>query len=379
MIKVAVIPEFFVWGGGFDFLRHIINGLLAAAQKHPIEITVAVKRALQGSQEYKQFQDYIEHTGLVNNAQCYYESHTNDLAQVLAEHNVDIVLPVNSDLGRDFPIPWVGYIPDFQHKYLYENFTEHECFARETAFAARLRDTKTLLVNSEAVRQDILKFYPWINKQRVFSLPYSPHPMPEWLASNDSVRQQYDVGERYYMVCNQFWVHKDHPTAFKAFAILDDKDVELVCTGSVSDYRRPNYANEINTLLNELNIQHRVKLLGHISKHDQISLMKESLAVIQPTLFEGGPGGGAVYDAVSLGVPVILSNIRVNQEVSAEQLDFFEAGNPESLHAAMTQRLHRSDRPSRNELLEKGHKNQLLLGEKLYQIITQTLNAYQSH
>ena len=377
MIKVAVIPEFFVWGGGFDFLRHIINGLLAGAQKHPMEITVAVKQSLQGSQEYKQFQDYIEHTGLVNNAQCYYESHTKDLARVLAEHKVDIVLPVNSDLGRDFPIPWVGYIPDFQHKYLYENFTEHECFARETAFAARLRDSKTLLVNSEAVRQDILKFYPWINHQRVFSLPYSPHPMPEWLAANDSVRQHYDVGERYYMVCNQFWVHKDHPTAFRAFAALDDKDVELVCTGSISDYRRPDYANEITALLDALNIKHRVKLLGHISKHDQISLMKESLAVIQPTLFEGGPGGGAVYDAVSLGVPVILSNIKVNQEVSAAQLDFFDAGNSESLHAAMTKRLHRADRPSRNELLEKGQKNQLLLGEKLYQIITQTLNAYQ--
>ena len=51
--------------------------------------------------------------------------------------------------------------------------------------------------------------------------------------------------------------------------------------------------------------------------------MGKSKALIQPTLFEGGPGGGSVYDAISLDVPIILSNIEVNQEVKYNKTLFF--------------------------------------------------------
>lgn len=45
-------------------------------------------------------------------------------------------------------------------------------------------------------------------------------------------------------------------------------------------------------LAKKLGIESKIKILGHIPKLEQIELIKNCIAVIQPTLFEGGPGGG---------------------------------------------------------------------------------------
>lgn len=378
-LRVALLPEHFNWGGGFDFLRHIVNGLSSVSVQYQLEVSIAVQRGLAESESYLQFRDYLSQSRCLSLTTFVYQSVQTDLALLLSQHQIDIVLPVNADLGANFPLPWVSYIPDFQHKYLFHHFTEHECFARETAFAARLRDCKTMLVNSDAVKADILQFYPWVNAERIFSLPYSPHPLPEWLALDPAQAQaQYSVGSRYFMLCNQFWLHKDHRTAFIAFAALAQPDLQLVCTGAMDDYRRPGYFNELLQLAEKLGIRTQLVLLGHIPKRDQIALLSGALALIQPTQFEGGPGGGAVYDAVSVGVPVVLSDIKVNQEVVAEDLSFFKAGDAAELTTALQAWLNPKPRPAVDTLLRRGNTNQQRLGEKLYTIIQQTLERYTS-
>jgi glycosyltransferase involved in cell wall biosynthesis len=87
--------------------------------------------------------------------------------------------------------------------------------------------------------------------------------------------------------------------------------------------------------ISELRLQDHILLLGHIPKLDQIYIMKECIAVIQPTLFEGGPGGGSVYDAVALGVPSIVSDIPVNKEIVDKNVLFFKAGSEQDLYHNM--------------------------------------------
>ena len=40
-----------------------------------------------------------------------------------------------------------------------------------------------------------------------------------------------------------------------------------------------------------LGLEQRVRVLGLVPKRDQIEIMKKACAVLQPTRFEGGPGG----------------------------------------------------------------------------------------
>lgn len=377
MIKVALMPQFFCWPGGLEFLRTLSNGLSMISSTHSLTVCFVLNDEFRKSKLFQMLDDYLSYSNLSKDY-IHYESLQTDFSDVLISNKVDIVLAVNGDLGANFPVPWISYIPDFQHKYLYNYFTEHECFSRETAFAARLRDCKSLVVNANAVKQDLIKFYPWIDKSRIFALPFSPSSLPEWLdIKSDDVVERYNIAGSYFIICNQFWLHKDHATAFKAFAALKDKDIQLICTGTMEDYRNPAYIEELKTLISELGIKTRVHMLGHIPKIDQISLLKGALALIQPTLFEGGPGGGATYDAVAVGTPVILSDIEVNKEISFEFVSFFEAGNEESLTRLMDLRVAgTAEVVDKSKLYQQIIDNQKLLGNKLYQAIQFTLERY---
>jgi glycosyltransferase involved in cell wall biosynthesis len=121
------------------------------------------------------------------------------------------------------------------------------------------------------------------------------------------------------------------------YALGSNQHIHLVCTGELIDYRFPEYANELRQLLKQLGIERQVHLLGYISKQEQVLLMQKAIAVLQPTLFEGGPGGGVVYEALARNKYVVLSDIPVNQEIEDERCVFFEAGNPKDLAQKLVQ------------------------------------------
>ena len=107
-------------------------------------------------------------------------------------------------------------------------------------------------------------------------------------------------------------------------------------------------------------------LVGHISKDDQMALLRGALALLQPTLFEGGPGGGAVYDAVAVGVPALVSDLEVNLEIGAGMCQFFTQRDPASLASLMEKVADSAPpRPTRGELLERAQVAAKKLGEVL--------------
>ena len=58
------------------------------------------------------------------------------------------------------------------------------------------------------------------------------------------------------------------------------------------------------------------KVLGFISREDQLTLMQAAVAVMQPSLFEGW--STVVEDAKSMSVPLVASAISVHQEQFAD-------------------------------------------------------------
>jgi glycosyltransferase involved in cell wall biosynthesis len=103
-------------------------------------------------------------------------------------------------------------------------------------------------------------------------------------------------------------------------------------------------------------------------------LIKSSLGLIQPTLYEGGPGGGAAYNAASLGTPIIASDIPVNLELRATNLSFFQAGSSSSLAEKMdacliSPKTSKSDADIRAE----SRKNLELLSQTLRDLVTSAI------
>jgi glycosyltransferase involved in cell wall biosynthesis len=304
------------------------------------------------------------------------------LIEILKQGGYHAVAPFSASPGQ-FPFPWVGYIPDLQHKHLPEYFSPRERRERDRHFTQLLRDAKAIIVNSRDAKQDIEHFYPG-HDCVIFDLPFAPILNPQWLDNASSnLSAQYSLPEQYFLISNQFWIHKSHLTAFEALARLSASHagVSIVCTGSTTDYRQPEYFPQIKKRIAELGLQQRIRILGRIPKRDQIQIMRNAVAVIQPTLFEGGPGGGSVYDAICTGTPVILSDIAINREVDVDagSVRFFRTASAEDLAEKMQDALtRRSGSVCYQELRQRSDARAERLGSRLLEAIEYAYNAGKS-
>lgn len=401
-MKIGIYAEYFMdWGGGIDFLRIILKGLNKVSKKYNYEIVVfipiktnstvanlkaGIKKTINSLSTSKKFHvanhqfnlEQIKNV-LLKEANVTFEVFNyskKNFINKLKQHQIDVVIPSFNSLGAKFPFPWVGYIYDLQHKYYPHFFTQKDIDSRNQSFNQILNNAKAVIVNGQAVKNDIEKYYQ--KTENVLALPFCP--LYNFEENDIKTNDDNVLPRKYFIISNQFWKHKDHKTAFMALAQFyqngGDKNINLICTGGTQDPRDPNYFTDLQKLLHELKINEQVHVLGYIEKELQLQLMLYSLAVIQPTLFEGGPGGGSIYEAVAYGMPAIVSNIPINKELNEENLLFFEAGNAHNLAIKMQQILSYK-KLAKESILSNAEKNQNKLGEALHKAILLAINIDQ--
>ncbi len=353
------------WGGGIDFVRILLNALASfscknfeyfifihvdapAATHYCCKIGKIIKKILNVAPAKKQ-ENINKHVDVLlssfenidgNFNIIFY--HERELEYFLKKLKIDLLFPIPPSRNRVLlPIKQIGYLYDFQHEYYPQFFSTNEIEKRREDFEFILKNINVIIVNAQAVADDIKKFYPSC-PSTIVSLPFAAAPVALWGEPYDVnvLRQTYNLPQTFFMMSNQFWQHKSHITAFQGLKLLDRDDVHIVCTGSTSDYRAPDYFGQLYDEIKRLNIGNRIHFLGHIPKLDQIHIMKNAVAILQPTLFEGGPGGGSVYDAVALGIPSIVSNIAVNREIDADTVVFFNVGDAKDMAIKMDAVLH---------------------------------------
>jgi glycosyltransferase involved in cell wall biosynthesis len=244
------------------------------------------------------------------------------------QYNIGVSLPLGNALGR---CRWVGWIPDFQHRILPHLFDGREINKRDTGIAALASDARTIVFSSESAAADFRRFYP-DSRAKLEVLHFHTYPTAEWFEGDPAgVQRQFHLPDRFFLVSNQFWQHKNHTTLFEALGLLRARDIfpEVVCTGSPHDFRNKEYFNEILRRLHELGVARQVHLLGLISRQEQVQLMRRSLAVVQPSLFEGW--STVVEDARTLGKTILLSDLDVHREQNPPGAAFFRRSSAEDL------------------------------------------------
>ena len=400
-LRIAIsATEFIYWGGGVDLIRLITKGLSSQIDTHNLELFLVVERKpinkllLEKAYTIKNFIFNvlnIKKTNypkpLLNSRKQITQAFTGinskikivfctNLNKFLKNHNIDVILPF-SQVPENIEIPWIGYIYDFQHEYLPKFFTNNEIDGRRKLFHKMLNSAKTVIVNSKAVKKDIEKFYKNYRAE-IVSLPLAPYPLKEWLKTHEL--KKYNLPDKFFLISNQFWIHKSHMTAFEALKRLlgkpDINNIHIVCTGKEEEFRDPNYIPRLKEYLSVNHITKYVHFLGYIPKNDQIEIMKRSIAVIQTTLFEGGPGGGAVYDAIAINKPAIVSDIAINKEIKENNIIFFKAGSSIELSEKMYELVKNPTLYKINpkELLKKGAERTKKLGETLMSAIHCTMH-----
>lgn len=372
MKRVAILTEDFIrWSGGIDLIKKIILAVSNEKNKSDIDLFIFIPAEKSYKQYsglkrmFNKFKDKHFSTYKIKDSYelldelgklKFIEYKMGSLPRILKQLKIDIVFPVLKPEYAKIKIPTFFYIFDCQHNYFPEFFSEKEINARDKMFKKIVGLNKKILVNAKSVKNDLVKFH-CANPDNIYVLPFTPLVENEFFEDNIELIKKYNLPEKYFIISNQFWKHKDHATAFKAFAQLPQNpiyaNVELICTGDTIDHRNSNYFNELTNLLKELGIENKVHCLGLIPKREQIEILKNSVALIQPTLFEGGPGGGSVQEAISLGVKSIVSDIETNLEIDNELVAFFNKQDSHDLCKKMLQEL--NNNKSGRRVLESGN------------------------
>ncbi len=225
----------------------------------------------------------------------------------------------------------LGWIPDFQEKYLKGLFSAEELVSRNEWQKDYIKNNVPIVFSSEDSRLDFYKFHPEGKKLKTFVLPFAV-THPDFTKENiDEIKRKYCINKPYLFCANQFWMHKNHLFLFKAFKSAKEKgfDVQLVCSGKISDYRNKEYGQTLMSYIKEEHLENDILLLGFIDRKEQLCLMKNSYAIVQPSLFEGW--STVVEDAKCLNKFIFLSNLNVHLEQNPINVSYFDPRNEDDL------------------------------------------------
>lgn len=343
MIRVGFVLEGASWQGGVNYYRNLLSALemlddrklcpvMFVGTRVPDEV---VRNFPHAEIVRTSILDSSSPAGLLRRVARRLSGQRDLLlGPLLARHRIDVL----SHSGPIWPrgkIKTIGWITDFQHLHLPEFFSDNERGQRSALFRRIARECDRVLISSKTAQNDLAEFAPEaVEKSRVLhfipavNLTNSQMPIKE-------LENKYSFKSPYFYLPNQFWRHKNHKIVIEALALLKNEGVPVtvLATGNTEDYRHPSHFPELMAEVKRLDLADSFKVLGVVPYGDLLSLMRNSLAVINPSLFEGW--SSTVEEAKALGVAVLLSDLPVHREQDPSRGLFFNPANPADLASKM--------------------------------------------
>jgi glycosyltransferase involved in cell wall biosynthesis len=341
--RVGIIYNFNEnWIGGAYYIQNLIRSLNYLPVDEQIQLHILTKSK-------KEFQELKKVTSYSNLKFVKYMPHYSILERFVnllskkifkkkwieKKINLDWIFPlyaVPNHLEHISEI--VFWIPDFQEKYLPDFFSTEEVKKRQVYCENMVALDLPIVFSSQSALNDFNIFFPnATNKKKVLQFAVV-HPD---LRSSyiDDVKLKYSISGDYFFSPNQFWQHKNQIAIIEAAKILTDQGIaiKIVFTGKEFDYRNPDYTNDLKQKVADYQLENEILFLGFIDRIDQLVLMKNAQAVIQPSLFEGW--STVVEDAKALNQTLIASDIAVHKEQLQNKAYFFPPNDYDELASKM--------------------------------------------
>ena len=274
--------------------------------------------------------------------------------KVLQENNIDVLISPDGFASLNTSVPQIITIHDlgFEHipehvpflvRKFYRYFTPKYC----------KKATKILAV-STYTKQDIISTYNIEAKKiEVVYNGFDTH-LASLKGGTQPVQAERLVpfrgfrGEPYFI-----FVGAVHPRknvlgllkAFEQFKTSYSHAHQLVIVG-----RKAWMNKELEDFYEKMQFKKEVIWIEKIERADLIQLMQQSLGLVYPSLFEGF--GIPIIEAMSLGIPVICSNVSAMPEVAENAALLVRPDNTIEIAAAMNELI--MNDVLRNDLIAKG-------------------------
>jgi len=251
--------------------------------------------------------------------------------KLFRQHGIDVVFESAHFFGARLGIPAIAWIPDFQHRILSHLFTRAGYWKRELGFRAQVASGRTIMLSSEDSRLACEHFYPSTRGRTHavrFAIPVTAIPTP---SEARAVADHYGLPRDYVFLPNQFWKHKNHLLVVQALALLRERGCHIVvaASGKQMDPRNPEHFGEVKAAIESAELGDSFRLLGMLPYEHLAPLACASLALLNPSHFEGW--STTVEEARSLGVPMLLSDLTVHREQAGTNAVYFDRHSATSL------------------------------------------------
>lgn len=361
MVKVGfVLSGLDAWLGGINYFINLVQAIVDIPQRR-IEPVIFLGPRLQPyfspqvparCLKVSRFVEVLSSAGLP--PRLHYAVYNVWMNGMLRKNGIQVLSHANY-AGLRLPlwarIPAVGWIPDFQHLYLPHFFSTEEIQARQRDYGALSARCDGVILSSYAARADFVAQYPeFAAKARVLQFAARPSPRRQ-VPDVQTLEGRYGFQGPFFFLPNHFWIHKNHGLVLEALAIVKNQGVrvQVLATGNTADYRHQDYFTHLMRRAQDLGVASEFKVLGVIPYSDLLALLHHSLALINPSLFEGW--SSTVEEAKARGKIVILSDLPVHREQNPRRGLFFHPRDAAALAGALKQVLesHRPEEEARQE------------------------------
>ena len=183
-----------------------------------------------------------------------------------------------------------------------------------------------------------------------------------------TVKEKYKLPEKFILYIGTLQPRKNIPVLVDAYSrichsgldpessvktennTLDSRfhgnDIRLVIAGG----KGHNYDQGIDEAVKKYNLGADVIFPGFIDEDDKAALLKGAVVYAFPSLYEGF--GIPILEAMSVGTPVVASDISPHKEISGDAALFFDPSNPQDLADKLQKVI--NDDNLRHELVQKG-------------------------
>ena len=339
MIRLAfVIHSTRTWLGGKNVILNLINSISYSKFCSKIKILLFTDSKVKLNKfKLNKNVEIIESPELfkinlfckiIDKISIILSSKTIYLEKILKKHNVDFLTHTTFVTGKKSIAKSIVWIPDFQYLYFPELFSLKYKLLRKINTYIYNEHAFKILLSSKSALSDIKRICNIKKKKLIVSKFTFNVPKPKNLKKFSYLKKKYSLKRNFFYLPNQYWVHKNHKVVIEAVNIIkkkSNKNVIVYSSGSKNDYRFKNNFQNLFNLVRKYKLNKNYIYLGLIPYLDVMSLIYYSLAVINPSLFEGW--SSTVEQAKAYNKKIILSNISVHREQKPKYSYFFHPKN----------------------------------------------------
>jgi glycosyltransferase involved in cell wall biosynthesis len=276
------------------------------------------------------------------------------IPKVLKENNIDVFISPDGFASLNTSVPQIITIHDLG----FEHFPEHVPFLVRKFyryFTPKYCEKATkILAVSAYTKQDIISTYNIETKKiEVVYNGFDTH-LASLKGGTQPVQAERLVpfrgfrGEPYFIFVGAVHPRKNVLSllkAFEQFKATFSHPHQLVIVG-----RKAWMNKELEDFYERMQFKKEVIWIEKIERADLIQLMQQSFGLVYPSLFEGF--GIPIIEAMSLGIPVICSNVSAMPEVAGNAALLVQPDNTIEIATAMNELI--INDVLRNDLIAKG-------------------------